>query len=161
PRAERARALVEEQQRRRPDQRLRDAEPLLHALGHLLDAALLCVGEADQLEQLVALVRPAGRSVQLLVQLQHLVGRVPAREAEELRQVAERAAGLPGAGAKAADLGRAAGGANEPAGDLDERRLAGAVWAEQPDELAFANLEIDPGERLDGPVALREPANGE
>src|SRR5439155_1539057 len=159
-RIERARRLVQEQERRRADQRLRDAEPLLHALRHLLHAAATRIREADQPQQLVPLVRAAARSGEALVQLQHLVGGIPAREAEELREVAQRAARLARAGGQPADLGGAAGRADEAAGDLDERRLAGAVGPEQSDQLALANLEIDPSERLDGSVALHQAANG-
>ena len=34
--------------------------------------------------------------------------------------------------------------------DLDQRRLAGAVGPEQPEELAGRDLEVDAGERDDG-----------
>jgi hypothetical protein len=50
-RVESARRLVEEQERRRADQGLRDSEPLLHALRHLLDAAVASLGESHELEQ--------------------------------------------------------------------------------------------------------------
>ena len=91
-RVERARGLVEQQQARPADQRLRDPEALLHALRHRLDAAAALVAEADQRQQLGALGRAAGRARQALVQVQQLVGARPAGEAEELGQIAERAA---------------------------------------------------------------------
>jgi hypothetical protein len=75
-----ARRLVEQQQRRPPDHRLRDPEPLLHALGHRLDAAVAGVGQADELEQLGPLGRAAGGLRQPLVQAQDLVGARPARK---------------------------------------------------------------------------------
>src|SRR5438132_606729 len=65
------------------------------------------------------------------------------------------------AGAGAADLCAPLGRPHEPAGDLDESRLAGPVRAEQPDELSFRELEVDVVERADGAVALAERADGE
>ncbi len=50
------------------------------------------VPEPDELEQLVPLLLAAGGAGEPLVEPEHLVRRVPAREAEELGQVAERGA---------------------------------------------------------------------
>ena len=44
------------------------------------------------------------------------------------------------------------GAADEAGQGVDERRLAGPIRADQPDELAFADVEIDVGERLDAAV---------
>ena len=90
-RVERRRRLVEQQQPRLADERLRDPEPLLHPLRHAVDAALRGLRERDELEQARALGGAAARAGEPLVQLEHLVGRVPAGEAEELGEVAERA----------------------------------------------------------------------
>ena len=57
-----------------------------------LHPAVACLGEADELQQLGSLGAAASRTAQPLVQGQQLVRRVPAGEAEELRQVAEPAA---------------------------------------------------------------------
>ena len=56
-RVERARRLVEEQELRLADHRLRDPEPLLHPLRHRGDSRAARVGKADELEQLAALAR--------------------------------------------------------------------------------------------------------
>ena len=96
------------------------------------------------------------------MQLEHLVGRVPAGEAKQLGQIAERRPG--GARARAArprPRPRPPALAHEPDKDLDERRLPGAVRPEQADELALPDLEIDASQRLDGAVPLGEAANGE
>ena len=103
---ERRGRLVEQEQARLADERLRDAEPLLHALRHAVDAAVARVRERDELEQPPALRRAAARAGEPLVQLEHLVGRVPAGEAEELGEVAERRARGARAGARAGDLAR-------------------------------------------------------
>ena len=42
--------------------------------------------------------------------------------------------------------------------DLDRRRLAGAVRAEQPEDLAGRDLEVDPAHRLDAVVGLAQAA---
>ena len=85
----------------------------------------------------------------------------PAGEPEELGEIAERGPGGTGARRGAADLGRAGRGRDQPAGDLHERRLAGSVRPEEPDQLALADLEVDAAECLDRPVSLGQPAGGE
>ena len=116
----------------------------------------LALGQADEVEELGALGLAAVRARQALMKCEELVGLVPPREAEELREIAERGAcgRRPRRGAR--DLGRAGARAHEPAGDLHEGGLAGAVRAEEPDELSLADLEVDAAERGHVPVALRE-----
>ena len=43
--------------------------------------------------------------------------------------------------------------------DLDGRRLAGAVRAEQAEDLAGSDLEVDPAHRLDAVVRLAQAAD--
>src|SRR6185437_15263895 len=155
-RVERARRLVQQQKPRAPDHRLCDAETLLHPFRHGSDARPARLGQADQCEQLAALARASLRVRQPLVERKHLVGGHPAREAEELCEVAERLPGGERAGGRPRHLGAAARRPDEAAGDLDERRLPRAVRAEQPDELARLDGQIDAGQRLHPPVALLE-----
>ena len=89
-RIEGARRFVEKQQPRRPDERLGDPESLLHPLRHRFDGSAARVQQADQLEQLAALLFAAVRARQTLVEQEQLVGVHPARETEELRQIAHR-----------------------------------------------------------------------
>ena len=63
--------------------------------------------------------------------------------------------------AEAGHLHLAARRAHEPARGLDERRLPGAVGAQQPDELALADLEVHAAQRLGRAVALAQVADGE
>ena len=112
--------------------------------------------QADELEQLRALARPAVGLRELLVQLEQLLARAPVGEAEQLGEVAERPVrgDRPGGGAA---HGRAARGRrDEAAGDLDQRALARAVRAQQPDQLALADLEVDAREGAHGAVRLLE-----
>ena len=160
-RVERARRLVEQQQRRRPDERLRDPEPLLHALRHRRDARPARLGEADELEERDALAVAGGRACKPLVQRQDLVRAHPGGKAEELRQVAERSPSLSRPRGRAGDLDRPGGRPNEAARDLHEGRLAGAVRAEEADELPGLDPKIDPRERLDPSEALLEAADRE
>ena len=44
----------------------------------------------------------------------------------------------------------------EAADDLHQRRLAGAVVAEQPEHLALAQVQVDVAQRDDGPEVLRD-----
>ena len=89
---ERARRLVEQEHGRSADERLGDPEPLLHAFRHLLDPPIARLGEIDQLEQLCPLGRAALGAGQPLMEDEQLLGADPAGEAEQLREVAERAA---------------------------------------------------------------------
>ena len=156
-----ARRLVEQEELRLPDERLRDPEPLLHALAHLLHAAAAGVGEADEAEEVLALAGALLRAGELLVQDEDLVGRGPAGEAEELGQVALGGAGGPRSGRVAGDVHRPGARPDEAAGDLRERALARPVGPEQADELAPADLQIDPVERDVGAVALAEPLDAQ
>ena len=52
---------------------------------------------------------------------------------------------------------RAFVGSVDAADQLDERRLAGAVVADQRDDLAGVDVELDVGQRLDRPEAFADP----
>src|SRR6185437_9055804 len=69
---ERTRRLVEQEQARAPDERLRNAEALRHPLREVLDAALACIRKGDELEQLGPLCCAAVRACEALVQLEDL-----------------------------------------------------------------------------------------
>jgi hypothetical protein len=47
-------------------------------------------------------------------------------------------------------------GADHPEGDAHRRRLAGAIGAEEAEDLATGDLEVEPIERDDGPEALAD-----
>ena len=78
-----------------------------------------------------------------------------------LGEVTERSPGLERARSMAAHFCRSARLANEAARDLDEGRLPGAVWAEEPDELALADGQIDAREGRNRAVELRQSPNVE
>ena len=56
---------------------------------------------------------------------------------------------------------RPADGVDEPAHDVEERRLAGAVGADEPDEGALPYVERDPVERLNGAEGDADPGDVE
>jgi hypothetical protein len=91
-RVERARRLVEKEQPRPADERLRDPEPLLCIPLDMSSTLRARIGETDELEELGPLRLAAVRCGQALVQVEELVGGVPAGEAEELCQIAQRGA---------------------------------------------------------------------
>jgi hypothetical protein len=55
----------------------------------------------------------------------------------------------------------ARGRADEAAGDLRQRRLAGSVGSQEPDDLALGDVEVDPCKRALRAVPLLETAGGE
>ena len=116
-----------------------------------VDSAFARLGERHELEQPRALGGAAARAGEPLVQLQHLIGPCTSRGSERARRGSRGSRGPPAAGARAHDLGVAAGGADEPGGDLHERRLARPVRPEEADELALPDDEVDPAQRLDRP----------
>ena len=84
------------------------------------------------------------------MELEELVGGAPVGEAEELGEVAERALGRGRAGRRAQTwpCGRSGG--------RGRRRSSRAStcprrWAEQPEELAGADLEVDAAQRRTAP----------
>ena len=117
--------------------------------------------QLDEREQPRALLRAAVRAREALVQDEHLVGGRPAGEAKELGEVAGLRAGGLAAARVAEDLDVPAGRLDEPAGDLRERRLAGAVGPEQPDELTRADAQVDARERDRRAVGLAQPGDVE
>ena len=112
--------LVEQQQLRFSDQRLRNAEPLLHPLRHCFDPRIGCVAQRHQLEQLSPLRGAPRGAAETLVQPQELIGRAPAREPEQLRQVAKGIAGIWRPGRPTENLDDAGARSNQPAGDLHQ-----------------------------------------
>src|SRR5262249_49545873 len=86
---ERPGRLIEHEDARRAAERLRDAEALLHPFRHAVPPAAAGIVECDELEQAPALGGASVRVRQPLVEGKNLVRRVPAREAEELCEIAE------------------------------------------------------------------------
>ena len=93
-RIECARGLVEQQQPRRAHERLRDAEALLHPLGHGVDLGFAGRGQANQLEQLRTLGLSPLRARQSLMKLEQLARGQPAGKAKQLGEVADGGTGL-------------------------------------------------------------------
>ena len=86
--------LVDDQQPRVVEQRLRDADALAHAAGETAEAAGPRLGEVDQLEQFVDArrARPRGRPLTAAEVREELARAQMRIDAEVLRQVAERRA---------------------------------------------------------------------
>ena len=118
------------------------------------------VGERDELEQPGPLALPPVEPASRWCRHEQLVGAHPAGKAEQLGEVAERARAFDEPAGAPSTPADAFGRPDESARDLHERRLAGAVRAEQADELALAHLEVDASQRLDGPETFLESADG-
>ena len=146
-RVERAGRLVEQQQPRFADQRLGDPEPLLHALRHRRHPPVGGVGQPDQREQLPALGRAAVGAREPLVQRSSssAVNQPGKRKSSARYPIAHRPP------ARCRTSGR-----TSPHAIFTSVDLPGPVRSEQADELALAELEVDPLQRVGRAVALAQ-----
>jgi hypothetical protein len=150
--------LIHNQQVGVVEQRLRQAQPLQHPLGKRPHAV---PGPRRNPHHLQERHSPRanlthGNAAELAVELQRRQAGQMSRDAEILGQIADplSAAAVPGGKIEQRRLaGRPADDAQE---DLDERCLAGAVGAQETENLAAADLESDVLERL-LPLAEDEP----
>ena len=138
-RVEAGRRLVEEDDLRAVHERGGEVEAALHAAGVRLHAAVGGVLEVDDLEQAAdALLRLArGHAVEPRLQRQQLAAGLEVVEPRLLQRDADAAAdggGLTG-DIEAGDLRAARGGAEQRRQHADGGRLAGAVGAEEAEDL--------------------------
>src|SRR6266542_1061194 len=149
--------LVEDQHRRRPEQRVRQRDPSPLAAGHGPDPFRRGAGQPDLVEY-PAHFRVPGRRLGPLLEQCDVVDKPErgeaARETDLLRQVAQPAADLgtigrylrvPAQHAHLSLAGRQRGGQHAQQGGL-----AGAVRAKQPDH-AGLQVQVDVGQRPGGP----------
>ena len=161
-RVERRGRLVEEDELRIPEQRDAQPEPLLHPLREAAHGVVGTIGQADPVERLVddSPSIGGGDPAEPRMEREDLAGVQPGLVAEELGQVADpcpRGAVAERRAEHATAARRRPGHAEQ---ELDRGRLAGAVGTEQPDDLATADDQVEPGQgrrrsvRLDDPVEL-------
>ena len=158
-----ARGLVEEHDARPVHHGAGEGQPLLPAAGQLAgEAALLALepGRADG-PRLALAGRGPVQAVDAAEEAEVLAHREVVVEAEALAHVADlplHALGVP------RDVGaeheaRARGGGEQAAQHADRGGLAGAVRAEEAEDLAFVHAERDPVHGLEGPEVLAELAD--
>ena len=164
-RVQAGRRLVEDQDGGVVDERMGQAEALLHAPRERRHVGVPLVAEVDELEQVAdhpaAAVRrqavAAPEEVQVLPDLHVVV------DAEAVRHVPDDAAHAVGV---AADRGPGhlgiAGRRDEQRGqDPERRRLARPVGPHEAEDLAGRDLEVEAAEGQRAVVALDEPAGGD
>ena len=144
--------LVDDDDLRVAEQRLRDAEALPHAAGVGRDRALARIVEIGLLQQGVNLLAPQFGGADALEHrevIEQVLRRDARVDAELLRQIAEHAADRERVGNDVGAVeGDATGGRLLQGGDdPHQRRFAGAVRPEQAVHAA-RHVEIDPRERL-------------
>ena len=150
--------LVEQQDLRIVDERVGEAQPLLHAARQRLDVVVALVAEVDELEQVGDHPPPPRRpdavaareEVQVFPHLHVVV------DAERVRHEPEDAPDLvrvPGDG-HAGDLGLARRRQQQRRQDPQRRRLAGAVGPDETEDLALLHRQVDAGHGERAVVAL-------
>ena len=149
--------LVEHDDRRLVDERLADQHAALHAAGERSHVGIRLRREVEVMQDLVdprALLAQAEVTRLELERLAHAEERI---EHELLRDDAEASpcGSEIGDDVVAEHAHGAAVGARQSRDDRDERRLAGAVWTEQPEELALRDRQVDAVERPHLPEAAR------
>src|SRR5882762_10385189 len=156
-RVEPRRGLVEKEQLGLADERTGDREPLLLPAGQRDHAGAAFLFELDEREHFVDGVRLAVERSKQREDFAdgELVGELCFLQlnAEPFAQGASRRSVLP---PHAEDFDVARVGRRQPFEDLDRRRLAGAVRAEQPKTFAGADAEIEAGDRDDVIEALHQ-----
>ena len=142
--------LVEHQDRRRVDHRLGHQQPPLHAARQGARISVGLVGQMHRGEQLVGLPLAPWRIPYSPAWISSASrGREERVEQDLLRDDPDRAFGVARVlvDVEAPDGRPAAAFADQPGEDVDQRRLAGAVGAEQPEDLAARHVEADVVER--------------
>ena len=154
------RRLVEEEQLGVADERHPDVEPPLLAAGQPAGAYLGLLLEADERDHIRHRPRGGVVAAEEVEALAHgQVGIEAAALEDDPDPLAPGAAGPRRVVAEDRDLaGVAAAVALE---DLDRRRLPGAVRPEDREHLAGEHLEVDAAQRLEGAVALAQPAHAD
>ena len=147
-RVERAERLVHQQHRGIDGERARNADALFHAAGELMRAALLRIGEADQLEIFFRGVAQGTAAHALHFQAEHHV--LQGIEPGQQFGVLEHHAAVVTAAMHFAPVHRdaAAIGRIEPHGDAQRGGLAAAGRPDQRHDLAVAHLETHAVQRL-------------
>ncbi len=158
PRVEAGGGLVEEQDLGVVDERVRQAEPLLHAARQRLDVLVALVAEVDELEEVADHASSAGRrdavaaseEVEVLPDLHVVV------DPEHVRHEPDDAPhliGVPGH-RPARDLGLPGRRTKERGEHAQDRGLAGAVGPDQPEDLTGLDRQVDAGHRQRAVVPL-------
>ena len=152
--------FVEDDQLRIAHQRLRDPDPLQHALGELAQGPAARVVEADARDQAIGAAASLRRRhvAQRADEIQELFRREVIVEVGALGQVADPALGRQARHRQPQHLGAPAGREDEAHQHLEGGGLAGAVGAQEPEDLAAMDVEADVFHRLD---ALAEEAQAE
>ena len=158
-RVEAGRRLVEEDQLGLADQRQREVEPPALAAGQLLGPLVALLGQLDELDHLVD---AAAAHVVAAVHLDQLGdGQVASarRTAAARCPTCSRSSRGPPAGSMPSTRASPPVAGPVALEDLDGRRLAGPVRAEQAEHLAARDLEADAAHRLDLAVGLAQVAH--
>jgi hypothetical protein len=155
------RRLVEEDDLGVVHERERDGQPLSLAPGQVPGLRLALLAEVEEVDQLGS--RPPAPAEERREQVEELGDGQPRVERRGLERdpdpVLDRvrvARGIDPEDARLAGIGRP-----EALQDLDRRRLPRPVGAEEPEDLAAADLEVDPVDGVRRPVRLPQRANGD
>ncbi|CAA9394552.1 MAG: hypothetical protein AVDCRST_MAG64-1369 [uncultured Phycisphaerae bacterium] len=157
--------LVEQHDRRAGQHRPRDADPLPHAARQRLDLLSRLLGQPDLLQPEVDPLADLGRrhvvalgdEAEVVADGELLVHRGRVRREPD---PAERL-GRAGHERLAVDAHHPAAGRLEPGGGAEERGLARAVGADQPEQVAAVQVERDPADRQERPELDADLFQGE
>ena len=147
------RRLVQDDDRRRMHHGLRYKEPPLHAAGQGARIGLRLVLQMHRAQQRVGLAFCLGHAVQPGLQIQRLARREEGIEHDLLRHDTDRRLGVARifVDVEAPDAGMARRLVDQPRQDVDQRGLARAIGAEQPEDQPPLDIEADIVERLLAP----------
>ena len=161
--------LVEHKHGRLVDQRLGDQQAPLHAARERAGIGIAFVGKVHGAQQFLAAAQVLGDAVEPRLVFQNFERREERIEDDLLRNDADRALGVTvvAVDVEAPDFCAARGLAHEPGKNVDQRRLACAIRAEQPEYPTFGDVEGHALERqlsfavTGGRIALDQITNGD
>ena len=138
------------------DQRLGNQQPALHPARQRARIGIRLVGEAQRLQDFHRPALGLWHRIEPGLDFQYLARAEERVEIDLLRHDADGAAGQPHlfVDIGAPDAGGAGAADHQPGQNIDQRRFAGAVRAQQPEDRAARYLQADPVERADAAAGL-------
>ena len=141
--------FIQHEDRRRMHHRLGDQKPPLHPARQRARIGIALVRQPHRLEQFLAPPQRLGNAIEPALIFQHLEWGEERVEHDFLRDNTDGTARIAALliDVEAPDIGRTAGLVHQSGEDIDQRRFARTIGAEQAEDRSFGHIEADTIER--------------